>query len=132
MKAAYQATQNGTPPAHPDSLSTLVSELDIMAEFRRAGPNNPVLQSGSGPMFDPDDVAMLEFLNPATGSGPAVIRPCLAYHSPRAGDFIAEILGLWIEGGPQFLDLGNATDEIRRYFSDMLSTHVFRPKKQSL
>src|SRR5207237_409390 len=114
--AAYLTVRNSTPPVHPDGLSMLVSELDVMAEFRRADPNNPGLQSSSGPMFDPDDVAMLEFLNPSTGSGPTVIRPYLVYHSPRAGDFIAEILGLVDQGRTVILDLGNATDEIRRYF----------------
>jgi DNA helicase HerA-like ATPase len=81
-------------------------------------------------MFDPDDSAMLEFLNPATGSGPTLLRAYLAYHSPRAGDFIAEILDLLDRGRTVILDLGNATDEIRRYFSDMLSTHVFRHQER--
>lgn len=128
--AAYRAVRNTAPPTHPDSLSAAVSEFDVMSEFRRTSPNDPTLQSGSGPMFDADDAAMLEFLNPATGSGPTILRAYLAYHSPHAGDFIAEILDLLDRGRTVILDLGNATDEIRRYFSDMLSTHVFRHQER--
>src|SRR5262249_34595542 len=124
--AAYAAIGTSTPPAHPDSLSSMVAEFEVMAEFRRDNPNDATLQSGSGPMFDADDVAMLEFLNPAAGSGPTILRAYLPYHSPNAGDFIAEILELLDRGRTVILDLGNATDEIRRYFSDMLSSHVFR------
>jgi hypothetical protein len=128
--SAYQSIMNNNPPAHPDNLSALVAEFNVMAEFRRASPNDPALQSGSGPMFDADDVAMLEFLNPNAGSGPAILRAYLAYHSPNAGDFIAEILDLLDRGRTVILDFGNATDEIRRYFSDMLSSHVFRHQEQ--
>ena len=127
--AAYRPNN---PPAHPDSLSGLVSEFEVMAEFRRTNSNDPTLLSSSsgGPMFDADDVAMLEFLNPATGSGPTILRAYLAYHSPNAGDFIGEILELLDRGRTVILDLGNATDEIRRYFSDMLSSHVFRHQEK--
>jgi hypothetical protein len=129
--AAYRAVRNSSPPAHPDGLSALVAELDVVAEFRRADPNNAALLSSSGgPMFEPDDVALLEFLNPTTGSGPVILRAYLAYHSPQAGHFIAEILGLLDKGKTVILDLGNATDEIRRYFSNMLSTNVFRHQER--
>jgi DNA helicase HerA-like ATPase len=76
-------------------------------------------------VFDADDSALLEFLSPASGSGPMILRAYRSYHSPNAGDFIEEILGLLDDGKTVILDLGNATDEIRRYFSDMLSRAVF-------
>src|SRR5262245_33784295 len=65
LRCAAYRTDN--PPQHPDSLSALVAEFDVMAEFRRTNPNDPTLQSSSsgGPMFDADDAAMLDFLNPA-------------------------------------------------------------------
>jgi hypothetical protein len=47
------------------------------------------------------------------------------YHAPNAGDFINEILQALDAGKTVILDLGNATDQIRRYFSDMLSKAVF-------
>jgi len=125
--AAYQAVRATVPPKHPATLTELVAELDVMAEFRRDDPNDPNLTSSSSgsPMFDPDDMALLEFLNPATGSGPTILRAYKAYHAPNAGDFITEILGLLDAGLTVILDLGNATDEIRRYFSDLLSRAVF-------
>jgi hypothetical protein len=123
--AAHQAVRNSPPPGAPPNLDQLVGELEIMAQFRRDEPNNAALMSNNKPMFDPDDAALLEFLNPTSGSGPVILRPYMNYHAPNAGDFITEILGLLDTGKTVILDLGNATDEIRRYFSEMLSRAVF-------
>jgi DNA helicase HerA-like ATPase len=73
--------------------------------------------------------ALLEFLNPATGSGPSVLRAYQQYHAADAGNFQTEILQLLDEGKTVILDLGNATDSIRRYFSNLLSTAVFRAQE---
>lgn len=126
--AAYQNVRNNTNPAPtaPNNLSELVSELKIMSQFRRNDPSNANLISSSGkPMFDADDIALLDFLSPASGSGPSLIRAYKNYHSPNAGDFMNDILRLLDIGKTVILDLGNATDSIRRYFSDMLSRAVF-------
>ena len=128
--AAYQHVRNTAPPAAPADLDDLVSELEVMAQFRRDDSGNAALLSGNKPMFDPDDVALLEFLNPSGGSGPAVLRAYREYHSPHAGDFLIEILALLDAGKTVILDLGNATDSIRRYFADMLSRSVFAHQEQ--
>jgi DNA helicase HerA-like ATPase len=107
-----------------------VAELEVMSEFRRVDPNNAALVSNGKPMFDADDEALLEFLKPGTGSGPSLLRAYIQYHAPNAGDFITEILGLLDDGKTVILDLGNATDEIRRYFADMLSRAVFGHQEQ--
>lgn len=124
--AAFQAVKNSAPPASPSDLDDLVKELEVISEFRRDNPNDPNLLSSSGKsMFDADDAAMLDFLNPSGGAGPAVLRPYVPFHSPNAGDFVNEILKLIDAGKTVILDLGNATDQVRRYFSDMLSRAVF-------
>lgn len=124
--AAYQGVRNTPPPGEPQSLDALVSELEVIAQFRREHPNDPSLQSSGGKaMFDADDAALLEFFSPASGSGPTILRGYMAYHAPDAGDFITDILGLLDAGKTVILDLGNATDQIRRYFADMLSKAVF-------
>jgi hypothetical protein len=125
--AAYQAVRGDAPPQDPDSLDAMVSELEVLAQFRRDNPNHATLISSSSgtAIFDADDIALLDFLNPATGSGPSILRAYRGYHSPNAGDFISDILTLLDTGYTVILDLGNATDEIRRYFSDMLSWAVF-------
>lgn len=125
-EAAYQSVRGESPPDGPQNLDELVREMDVMAQFRRDNASHVALSSSSGkPMFDADDGALLDFLNPATGSGPVILRAYQTYHSPNAGDFITEILGLLDQGKTVILDLGNATDEVRRYFSDMLSKAVF-------
>lgn len=129
--AAYLGVRNMPPPGEPLSLDALVSELEVIAQFRRENPNDPSLQSSGGKaMFDADDAALLEFLSPASGSGPSILRGYMAYHAPDAGDFIADILTLLDAGKTVILDLGNATDQVRRYFADMLSKAVFGHQEQ--
>ncbi|WP_394682207.1 ATP-binding protein [uncultured Comamonas sp.] len=129
--AAYVAVRNGAAaPNAPANLDELQSELEVIAQFRREDPNNALFTSSSGrPVFDPEMTALLEFLNPATGSGPSVLRAYQQYHSADAGNFQTEILQLLDEGKTVILDLGNATDSIRRYFSNLLSTAVFRAQE---
>lgn len=126
-QAAYTAVRNAQPPIAPNSLDALKTELEVLAQFRRDDPNNAALTSSSGkPMFDPDDVALLDFLSPPPGrTGPAILRAYKPFHSPQAGDFVADIVSLLDQGKTVILDLGNATDQIRRYFSDMLSKEIF-------
>jgi hypothetical protein len=128
--AAYQAVRNQSPPNEPKSLAELVNELEVIAIFKRNDPGNPELMSGSKPMFDADDSALLDFFSPASGSGTSILRAYLGYHAPNAGDFINEILTLLDDGKTVILDLGNATDHIRRYFANMLSRAVFNRQEE--
>src|SRR5690606_3317771 len=86
--AAYGAVRPNQPvPDDPQNLDELQSELEVIAKFRRDQPNDPTLSSSSGrPVFDADAGALLDFLNPATGSGPTVIRAYRDYHASNAGD----------------------------------------------
>jgi len=123
--AAHRAIRNAAPPDAPNNLDELVSELEVIAKFRLADPTNGELMSNSKQMFDPEDGSLLEFLSPAVGSGPSILKAYLKYHDPVAGDFVSEILALLDAGKTIILDLGNATDTVRRYFADMLSKEVF-------
>jgi hypothetical protein len=124
--AAFQAANIRQTPPQPSNLAELVQEFEIVGEFRRSNPNSTLLSSGSGnKLFDADDQALLEFLSPSSGSGPTILRPYQIYHAPNAGDFVSEIIELLDQGRTVILDLGNATDTIRRYFADMLSKAVF-------
>lgn len=125
--AAYSSVTGGAPPSAPSSLEALKSELEVVAQFVRENPNDATLLSGSGKaLFGPDDIALLGFLNPGSGkTGPGMLRAYKTFHSPHAGDFMRQILQLLDQGRTVILDLGNATDEIRRYFADMLSKAVF-------
>jgi hypothetical protein len=128
-KAAYEAVRKTPEPAAPTNLDELRGELEVMARFRREAPGDQNLMSDTRPVFDPDMTALLEFLNPATGTGPAVLRGYIGYHAADAGNFQTEILQLLDQGQAVILDLGNATDSIRRYFSNLLSTAVFRAQE---
>lgn len=112
----------GSPP--PGSLDELVTELEAFAEYTRT-TDAPLVSSSKKPLFDRMDLDLLGFLAPASGTGPGVLTPYTAYHDPSAGDFVTEILGLLDAGQTVLLDLGSATDAIRRYFADLLSRAVF-------
>ncbi|MBI3611082.1 MAG: ATP-binding protein [Nitrospirae bacterium] len=114
-------------PPSINALSWLVAEYERIADFVRTNPNNPVLISPSSgnPLFMPDDLALLNFLKPSTGAGPAMIQRFRIYHDRNAGDFAMEIKKLLDEGQTVILDLGNANPEVMAYFSEELSRSVF-------
>ncbi len=109
-----------TPPKIRD-LDDLVSELEKAVERDRQSR----LKSSSGKdLFDADDLALLGFLHPISGAGPKMIQPFKKYHDPSAGNFVNEILQALDDGESVILDLGNADDEVMRYFSEDLSRAV--------
>lgn len=128
LRDAAFAFGNVTPtPAVPATLNDLVREFEAINRFRRNNPNDPNLTTSSGnSLFDPDDIALLEFLEPQPGrSGIAFIQPYRMYNDPNAGDFIKDILSRMDTGQTVILDLGNAHPVLLDYFSKMLSSAVF-------
>lgn len=120
-------------PAHPSGLASLRSEMEVIAKFLSEDPRASQMKTGSGnPVFDTEDEALLKFLVPksATSTGPALLRGYRYLHSPDAGDFLSAVTTLLDEGKTVILDLGNATDEVREYFADMLSWEVFRHQEK--
>jgi len=113
-------------PAEPNSLNEMRLEFERLVAFKNQNPTAACLIKDGASIFDPDDEALLNFLSPTTGSGPQILRPYKQYHHKDAGQFSKEILELLDNGKTIILDLGNATDEIRRYFSDYLSKEVFK------
>ncbi|HBF5147613.1 TPA: ATP-binding protein [Clostridioides difficile] len=115
-----------------NSLSSLTDSLVKLSEFIK-DPKHELKSSSDNkePLFDSDDLALLKFLNPSsTGSGPSMLKPYNKYHSDKASNFIKEILQLLDEGKTVILDLGNANDEIRKYFSEILSVSVFSHQEE--
>lgn len=112
-------------PPPPRTLGELQREFEVLQEFRSENPDSEHLLSGNDPLFEPDAAAMLEFLRPASGGGVRQIRELLNYHDPSAQDFVAEVIELLDQGRTVILDLGNATDALRKYFSDYLCRSVF-------
>jgi hypothetical protein len=126
-EAAYALAKTKPPPPPPRTLDELVRELVVVNRFRRENTGSPLFTSSSGnPLFDADDLALLEFLEPAPGrSGVSLIQPYRQYHDPNAGDFQKEILESLDGGDTVLLDLGNANPEVMAYFSNSLSQAVF-------
>ena len=127
-----KASNTENPPQLPNTLDGLVREFENINRFRRARPDDECLLTSSGnALFDPDDIALLEFLDPQSGrSGTTLIQPYRMYHHQEAGDFINEILELLDDGQTVILDLGNANEEVRDYFSNELSKAVFNHQNE--
>ncbi len=121
------ALYGSTNPPAINSLSGLVSEFDRISDFiRNRSDDDPLLRSASDrPLFERDERAILEFLKPSVGAGPAMIQRFRIYHDPQAGDFAFEIIGLLDSGQTAILDLGNANPEVMEYFSYELSSAIF-------
>lgn len=107
------------------------SSLESMCEIYKKAADyinekgDLLVEKGKKSYFDVDEKALLGFLVPKSGSGPIMLSVYRAYHSQNAKDFVTDIINLLEEGQTVILDLGNAQDSIRKYFSDLLSSSVF-------
>lgn len=124
------AVYGGEDYTAPTDVESLRLHLEKVAEFAAQNSGDPVLQKNGKPIFDADDEALLKFLKPATGGGPLMLRPYRQYHDKNAGNFVEEIIQELDAGKTVILDLGNAADEIRMYFSDLLSKAVFNHQEK--
>ena len=118
----------GSQPEEPIDLPSLLKELETLADFMEKQPTHKVLESESSgsDLFDANAKALLNFLKTTSGRGGAIIlRPYIQYHDPHAGDIVQDIIKNLEEGQTVILDLGSATESVRRYFSDLLSKAIF-------
>jgi DNA helicase HerA-like ATPase len=112
-----------------DSLNELVTEFEQVLDLRRKRkPTDTIWQSsGSGrPLLESDDIALLDFLKPAGGSGPKIIQPFRIYHEKDAGNFIEDIIGFVDGGKTVVIDLGNAVKLLMEYYSNELTEAIFQ------
>lgn len=116
---------NGSVPDKPGNIDDLVGEIKTIALYVLENGASELKSSSGKPLLDADDEALINFFNPKSGSGPIILRDYMKYHSEDATNFTDEILEYMDEGKTVILDLGNATDKIRRYFSDLISQSVF-------
>lgn len=124
--AAYQHEGHPT-PTEPDTLDDLIRELEIIIRFKRENRGSALLTTASGnPLFEQDDNAILEILEPQPGrSGIIILLPFRMYHDQNAGNYKKDVITLLDKGQTVILDLGNANEEVVRYFSRQLSEAVF-------
>ncbi|SFA93801.1 protein of unknown function DUF87 [Lentibacillus halodurans] len=130
-KEVRQKIYGDSIPEKPKSIYDLVSEIDALATYiNEKGSSGLKSTSSNKPILNADDEALINFFKPKSGSGPIILRDYMKYHSKDATNFTDEILEYMDEGKTVILDLGNATDKIRRYFSDLISQSVFNHQEQ--
>ena len=121
---AVRAKAYGTKsPPKMNSLDALVQEFETFCDANRQEPI-PSTSGNGRPLFDADDTALLGFLKPTAGAGPKMIQRYKIYHDSKAGNFIEDIIEEMDKGQTIILDLGNADEEVMRYFSEELASAV--------
>lgn len=76
--------------------------------------------------FSPEEQSLLRFLVPGSSrSGPIMLKQFIELHDKNADDIVENIIKSLDEGRTVILDLGNATEYTKTFFSDMLSKRVF-------
>lgn len=122
MKKVYGEDQSKWP-----KIGTLNDLIQLLLKFIDKDRMSKLKSSSNKPLFDPDDEAILGFLRPksTTSAGPIILQNLRKYHSKDAEDFIKDIIKLLDDGKTVILDLGNANEEIMRYYSKELSYAVF-------
>lgn len=124
-KTIIETVYQGEEYIEPKTLDSLRSHLERIAAFVAENRDSKILIKDGKFIFEPDDEALLKFLNPTTGTGPAMLRGYIQYHDKNASHFVKEIIEELDDGKTVILDLGNANDNIRKYFSDLISKAVF-------
>lgn len=119
----------GNPPEQPSTIEGMLEEHKAFAEYLNDG--GELKKDDGSSLFDADERNLLTFLVPKTGSGPKILAAFKKFHSPNASDFVKEILCGLDKGMTIILDLGNASDSVRKYFSDLLSENVFNNQEQN-
>ena len=124
-QAAYQAIHNHPAPAVPNSMASLMFEMNTLARFRLIYANDPHLTVQGRAVFDNEENILMRFLCADGGQGPYQFRSCLPYHSPIAEDFTQHILSALDEGRTAIIDLSNAPDRVVRYFAQKMCLAIF-------
>lgn len=129
-KKIYKVKNQEELAPKPTSLDDLVREINALATYVNENKPEDLKSSSGKDLLDPDDLALLSFFQPKSGSGPIILRDYIKYHAKDAGDFTKEIIDYIDNGKTVILDLGNAPDKIRRYFSDLISQEVFNHQER--
>jgi len=111
----------------PQTMNDMLAELKKVATLFQTKSKEAVFNPPkSNPVFDSEDQALMGFLAPsASSSGASILAKYKIYHKETAGAFERDIIKKLDSGETVILDLGNAQDRVRRYFSDLLSRKIF-------
>ncbi len=151
IREEIYSSANREMPQFISSLDELIGELELFAEkdrkckikstskTKKNKENSETSEvdtensetsedNDSANLFDADDNALLNFLHPKgkTSSGPNILNYIRKYHDQNSGYFVNEIIKYISDGKTVILDLGNAVPEVMQYFSNYLSSAIFK------
>jgi len=129
-KAAFLAQTKLPPPSAPFNFTTMAYEMRVIANFMQQYPNDPSLNSNGYFIFDEDEQILCKFLCAGLGEGPDLLRTCMAYHSPSASDFTADIIEGLNNAKTVVINLGSANEQIIRYFAKSICLSIFHEQER--
>jgi hypothetical protein len=112
-------------PKSGKTLEDLKEDVYAISSYIKSNGHSELKSTTKKPLFDEEDLALINFFQPKSGTGATILREYQMYHSQNAVNYKKEIIEELDQGKTIILDLSNANDSIRRYFADLLSKAVF-------
>lgn len=127
--AAYLEVMNKPAPSIPFDFPSMLLEMRTVAKFASMFRNDPSLNPHGRHIFDSDEEVLIGIL---CGNGHVVelLRPCMVFHSPEAGNFTEEILAAVDESKTVIINLSSAGDKLLRYFARSICTSLFHAQER--
>jgi hypothetical protein len=127
--SAYMEVMNKPAPSIPFDFSSMMLEIRVVARFARMFRNDPSLNPHGQYIFDSDEAVMIDIL---CGNGHAIdlLRPCMPFHSPLAGNFTQEILVALDESKTVIVNFSSASEKLLRYFARSICTSLFHEQER--
>jgi len=131
LDAAYNLARQ-TRPASIDTLPQLITEFEKVELYRRLRQHDPALflSTSGDDLLEPEDLALLYYLIPKTGTGPSMLASYRKYHSSSGNNSVTEIIDLLDDGKTVIMDLSHAHPSVLTYFSKKLTHAVFLHQQQ--
>jgi len=123
VRAIIHAKHETDLPEPPSTLQEMQREYELAADAINA--QKELVSSSNNPLFDANDIALLKFLKPLSGSGPEMLKAYRIYHDKNASKTFDEVVDLLDRGETVILDLGNANEKVLKYYSKRMSQSVF-------
>jgi hypothetical protein len=131
LDAAYNYA-NQSRPTIIDTLPMLTKEFEKVELYRRWRQHNDslFLSTSGDDLLETEDLALLYFLIPKTGTGPSMLASYRKYHSSSGNNSVTEIIDLLDNGKTVIMDLSHAHPSVLAYFSKKLTHAVFLHQQQ--
>lgn len=118
------------------NLDQLVAEFEKVTKFARANrwiDHDALTTQTHNPLFDTDDIALLEFLMPqAQRSGVKLLMPYRKFHDSNASHAIDTILNLLEKGKVVIIDMSTSDEELKNSLIERVCSKIYYSQNEKL